>query len=116
MKGQAGQRDRQVVLMVNAGVTTNAVGERVDDWQTLATVWAKFMPVRDVEKWRADEAGSIITARFQIDWTDEVKSVDSGIRVVITEDGMTRTYEVSGVKEMGYRDGLELTASARSER
>ena len=76
------------------------------------TVWASKEDVSDVERVRAQQVGAEITTRFRVRWSEAVSRFDATGRVLF--DG--REYAVSGVKEIGRREGLEITAAARSER
>jgi SPP1 family predicted phage head-tail adaptor len=80
-------------------------------WATLATVWASRQDIRDSERVAAQEVGADITTRFQIRYSSEVAGVNPKDR--INFDGSI--YEIVAVKEIGRREGLELTAAARTD-
>lgn len=106
----AGRLDRRIVLKTRkAG--TNAFGEPVDEWDTLATVWANVVPVSDGERLRAGETLAAKRSRFTIRYSSAVSGIDPRDQLVY--DG--RTYDIDGVKEIGRREMLEITASARAE-
>jgi SPP1 family predicted phage head-tail adaptor len=107
----SGKLDRSIVLQ-RASITINAFNEQISTWATLATVWASYSPISDAEKARASETTSDIVARFQIRWSATVASLDSRDQVVF--DG--RTWDITGVKGLSRREGLEITAAARGER
>ena len=107
----AGTLDRRVVIQ-RATITRDAMGEQVETWGALATVWASATPVRDGERFADGEVRSLITMRFQVRWSPQVASLDERDRLLF--DG--RTYDIHGVKETGRRVGLEISAAARSER
>lgn len=92
-------------------MTTNALNEQVATWSTIATVWASANPVSDGERLRAGETIADRMVRFQIRYSPDVADVDPRDQVVF--DG--RTYDISGVKEIGRREGLEITGTARGE-
>lgn len=75
-------------------------------------VWASKLDIRDSERYAAQEVGAQVTTRFRIRWSTSVKGFDP--RGSILFDG--RRYDVSAVKEIGRRQGLEITANARAER
>jgi SPP1 family predicted phage head-tail adaptor len=106
----AGRLDRRIVIQ-RATTTANSFNEPISTWATLATVWAKAEPVSDGERQRSGETLADKKYRFTIRWSYDVSEVDPRDRVVF--DG--RTYDVSGVKEMGRREFIELTATARAE-
>jgi SPP1 family predicted phage head-tail adaptor len=106
----AGKLDRRIVIKTRkAG--TNAFGEPVDQWSTLATVWASVVPVKDGERWRAGETLASKLCRFTIRYSAAVAGVDP--RDQIEHDG--RTWDIQGIKELGRREMLEITAAARAE-
>lgn len=106
----AGRLDRRIVLKRRkSGV--NGFGEPLDEWSTLATVWAHVAPVSDGERWRAGETLAAKLCRFTIRWSQAVAVLDP--RDQIEYDG--RTWDIQGVKEMARREMLEITAAARAE-
>jgi SPP1 family predicted phage head-tail adaptor len=106
----AGRLDRRITIL-RAAVAADAFNEQVQTWGDIATVWAHAAPVMDAEKQRAGETLASKSYRFTIRYSSDVADVDPRDRV--TFDG--RTYDVQGVKEIGRREGLEITATARAE-
>lgn len=106
----AGRLDRRVTLQ-RAVVTVDAYNEEVPTWTSYATVWAACEPVSDGERQRAGETLSDKKARFTIRYSTDVKAVDA--RDLLLFEG--RAYDVNGVKEIGRREFLEITATARAE-
>lgn len=104
---EAGKLDRRISIE-RALVTIDAAGGEERDWYTHATVWAEVLPVSDGERWRAQEVAASVTTRFRIRWGAGVEVTDR-----IAYDG--RVYEIVGVKEIGRREGQEITAAARAE-
>ena len=107
---KAGDLDRRLTLR-RATVTTNSLNELVSNWSDLATVWASKKDVSDGERVRAQEVGSSITTRFQVRWSTVTASLTPKDRLVCED----REYEITGVKEIGRRVGLEITATARTD-
>lgn len=89
----------------------NGFNEPELTWNTLATVWASVVPVSDGERMRAGETLGSKQSRFTIRYSSTVANVDPKDRIVF--DG--KTYDVNGVKEVGRREYLEITATARAE-
>lgn len=106
----SGRLDRRIVLK-RRKAGTNAFGEPVDEWGILLTVWANVAPVSDGERWRAGETLAAKLCRFTIRWSATSALLDP--RDQIEYDG--RTWDVHGVKEIGRREMLEITAAARAE-
>jgi SPP1 family predicted phage head-tail adaptor len=104
---QAGKLDRQITIE-RASVVLDGFGGEVRTWEPIATAWAAVMPISDGERWRAGEVAAHVTHRFQVRWGIGVEVADR-----VLYDG--RTFEISGVKEIGRREGQEITAAARAE-
>ena len=109
----AGKLDRRITLVMD-GVQDgrDAFNAPIMGSAVSLTVWASKEDVSDVERVRAQQVGAEITTRFRVRWSNAVSGFDATGRVLF--DG--REYSVSGVKEIGRREGLEITAAARSER
>lgn len=104
---RAGELDRRITVE-RAHVVTNALGREDRLWAPLATVWAKADPISDGERWRAAEVAADATIRFTVLWGLGVTAKDR-----IIHGG--RTYGILGVKEIGRREGQEITATGRAE-
>jgi SPP1 family predicted phage head-tail adaptor len=107
---QIGRLDRRITIL-RASVATDSFNEPVQTWAGIATVWARAEPVMDGEKIRAGETLAHKSYRFTIRYSSDVADVDPTYR--LTFDG--REYDIAGVKELGRREGLEITATARAE-
>lgn len=106
----AGRLNRRITIE-RASFTRNAAGEQVPSWATLAEVSAEVTPLSDGERIRAAEVSAEISMRFVIRWWPGVADVNPKDRV--SYDG--RVFDLWGVKELGFREGLELTAGARAD-
>jgi SPP1 family predicted phage head-tail adaptor len=106
----AGPLDRRLTLR-RAAVTTNSLNEPIQNWSDLATVWASKADVSDGERVRAQAIGSSITTRFQVRHSSITATLTPEDRVVC--EG--REYEITGIKEIGRRVGVEITATARTD-
>ena len=76
-----------------------------------ATVWAFKHDISDTERLHGAEVGSTLTTRFVIRWSKTVTDFNTKDRLVC--EGLE--YGVVGVKELGRRQYLEITAAARSD-
>lgn len=110
---EAGKLDRRISI-----VGKFATGQ-FDEWNNpimadgqSIRVWAQRTDLSDAERVRAQQVGATITTRFLIRYSSQVRNVDPTYRVEF--DG--RTYDISAVKEVGFREGLEITAAARAEK
>ena len=70
-------------------------------------VWASVKPVSDGERFRADSVFDDLTVRMQIRWSAFSSGITTHDRVVFDGD----TYGIAGIKEIGRRVGLEITAT-----
>ena len=102
--------DRKITLQRRAS-TQDAAGAPVLIWRTIAIVWASKRDVSDGERIAAAEVSATITTRFQIRFDRDWSDLNPKDRVVF--DG--RAYDIWGIKEIGRREGLEITATARAD-
>lgn len=72
-------------------------------------VWAEKKDISDGERWRAGEVGASITTRFTVRSSTFTRDLTPKDR--LTCDSIA--YDIHGIKEIGRRDRLEITASAR---
>lgn len=108
---RAGAMDRRLKVY-RRSTTTNAMNEDVEAFTLLTTVWARKADVSDGERVTAQQVGAEITTRFQVRYSTTVSSVNPKDRVSC--EG--REYEITGVKEIGRREGLEISAVARADK
>ncbi|OYU50898.1 MAG: hypothetical protein CFE27_14855 [Alphaproteobacteria bacterium PA1] len=106
----SGARDRLITLQQKT-YTLDGFGGEIVTWVTIGQRWAASMPVKDSEAFRNSEATATITHRFQILWDAAAAQVDPTYRVLFDN----RTYDIVAVKEIGRRDGIEISATARAE-
>lgn len=106
----SGALDRLLTLRRRT-TEANAANEDVETFIDLATVRSSKADVSDAEKVRAQQVGAEITTRFQIRWSANWSDLNPKDRCAC--DG--REYEIVGVKEIGRRDGIEITAVARTD-
>lgn len=72
-------------------------------------VWAKKTDISDAERLRAGEVQAMLTARFVMRWSNFTSSLTPKDRIKC--DG--KSFRIFGIKEIGRREGLEITAGAR---
>ena len=107
----AGQLNRKIVI-TRAAYNKDVMGQSIQTWNTLCTVWARYTPISDAEKVRLVEVYAEMAARFVIRWSSLVSNVDARDR--INFDG--RVFDIIGVKETERRRWLEISAGTRGER
>lgn len=104
---EATKLDR-LISIERAVITTDPFGGDSYVWSELAEVWAEVKPISDGERWRAAQVLASVTTRFRIRWGAGVKVTDR-----IIYDGLV--YDIAAVKEIGRREGQEITAAARAD-
>jgi SPP1 family predicted phage head-tail adaptor len=107
---RAGDLDRRIVLQ-RATFAPNGFNEPVATWSDLITVWGTVYQVTDVEQFRAQEIGAEATTRITIRYSSEVADLGPTDRVAFGG----REYNITGVRELGRREWLEIRAVARAE-
>lgn len=108
---RAGALDRRITLRRFTPGAPNAFNEVVDAWNDLATLWASKRDISDGERTAAAQTGASITTRFQIRWSATV--ADLSPKDQLACEG--KLYEITAVKELGRREGLEITARAKAD-
>lgn len=106
----AGKMDRRITIQ-RATITRDEYNEEVPGWADLATVWASYEPIKDGERFRGGERAADLSARFQIRYSATSATITAEDRLIF--EG--RTYEIEHVKEIGRREGLELTSVGRAD-
>ena len=104
----AGALDRRVQVR-RAGLVDDGFGQ-VEAWADHgAPVWAAKKDISDGERFRALAVAANVTTRFQLRLSAFTAGITPADRLVC--EG--REYDISGIKEIGRRVGLEVTATAR---
>lgn len=105
-----GDLDRRVqfrrATLVDDGFT------RAEQWADHgAPVWASRRDVSDRERMAAMEVAAMITTRFQVRFSTFTAGITPKDR--LTCEGVE--YDITGIKEIGRRQGFEITANARAD-
>ena len=107
----AGNLDRRVQFR-RARLDDNGL-IKAEVWEDLGRcVWASKRDVSDTERWRAAEVQAQISTRFVVRWSPFTAGVTPKDRLIA--EGLE--YDISGIKEVGRREYLEITASARADK
>jgi SPP1 family predicted phage head-tail adaptor len=114
---KAGSLDRRITIL-RASVSRNSFNEELPTWNPMATVWAGAVPVSAGaggawagERQRAGETLATSKYRFTVRHSAMAATVDPRDRIKFED----RLFDVNGVKEIGRREGYEITATARAE-
>lgn len=106
----AGERDRRVQLLSWSTDGDNGL-EAGDAWTPAGWHWAKKVDVSDGERMRAQANGAVLTTRFSLLSTGVTRKIKAKDRLVC--GGVT--YDVTGIKDLGTLEGVEITAAAVRE-
>lgn len=106
----AGALDRRITLH-RAKVVNTATGV-TSSWEDVGTLWASRRDVSDGEKAAAGTVQSTVVSRFVVRSSTLSRSIKPKDRLM--EGGLT--FEITGIKEVGRQDRLEITAEARLDR
>jgi len=106
----AGELDRRIVLQ-RAIPVADLHNELVKTWTDLAVRWAKVTPISDGERIRMAEVSAEITTRFMVRHSTSIADLNPKDRILYE----SRIYDIWGVKEIGRRKFLEISATARAD-
>jgi SPP1 family predicted phage head-tail adaptor len=107
---RAGDLDQRITIR-RATLAPNAFNEMIATWSDVATIWAAARQITDAEQFRAQEIGAEVTTRITIRYSSEVADLGPADRLAF--EG--REYNITGVRELGRREWLEIGAVARAE-
>lgn len=109
---QAGALDRRIRLLSYRAGAANDFGEPGSPtWDQAAVLWASKRDLSDAERVAAQAVGAILTTRFVVRSSTITRAIKPQDR--IEYDG--RTYDVVSQKEIGRRDGIEITAASAEQ-
>lgn len=108
-KVMASKLDRQITIQRAAEARDTFHNLVEGPWNNLITVRAAKQEISDGERVRAQEVGADITMRFQVRWNRTIATVSAKDRLIF--EG--KLFEILGVKEIGRREGKEITATTR---
>jgi SPP1 family predicted phage head-tail adaptor len=106
MSPQAGRRNRKIEILSAASAENDVFGVTDLTYSSAFYVWAEFIPVSGREALSAGREVASRTAVFNILFKDGVTTKHR-----ISHDGVQ--WDIIAIREIGYRDGLELLAEAR---
>lgn len=106
---KAGPRDARIAIAQPVAGTADAYGEAPVTWSLVGYRWAEALPVSDGERMANNQPLAVQMYRFRVLYDVAIGAINPTWRV--TYQG--RLYDVTGVKELGRNEGLEITATAR---
>ncbi|RJP54170.1 MAG: head-tail adaptor protein [Anaerolineaceae bacterium] len=107
---RAGALDRRLTIQEKV-ITQSDSGEEQVTWSTIATVWAQKIENRGSERFAAQQYVGHSVRTFKIRYSSTVAAVTTEHRLVY--DGVN--YDITDVRELGRREGIEIDAYAPSE-
>lgn len=110
---RAGKLDRRIKIE-RYTVAQNSLGEEIETWGELDTVWSAVKPISDGERIEAQQVNAQITTRFIIRYSSDVSDINPKDRIEYPVSSGTY-YDIFGVKELGRREGFEITATAPAD-
>jgi len=107
---KAGDLDRRITIE-DQTITNSDSGEEIITWLPLITVWARKIEAKGAERFAGQELFGSAVKTFQIRWSIFSSQITTKHRLIY--DG--RTYDITDVREIGRREGLEIDAFTPSE-
>jgi SPP1 family predicted phage head-tail adaptor len=104
---RAGKRDRRVVIE-RVVISRDAFNAPVETWVPLPPVWAGKVNKPGAERFAAQEVSGLAVRTFEIRYRRDLTVKDR-----IVYDG--RTWNITDVREIGRRKGIEIDCVARAE-
>jgi len=98
---RVGRMDRRITLQTNMPAQ-DAYGEPIEAWSDIATVWASVAPKSATERFESDQEHAQAQTEFRVRWRAGIDAADR-----ITYNG--QVYDITGVIELGRREGLLIT-------
>lgn len=102
---RAGPLDRRIVIQ-EAVTVQDSLGQPIETWSTFAERWASRMDVTGRERFASQQEIASETTVFRIRWLEGVTR-----QMRITSEG--KTYDIESIAELGRREGLDISATAR---
>ena len=78
-------------------------GQPIMEWREIARVWAEKLHKSEDEAFAASQRYATRTVTFRTYWLDDVRPTDR-----LSSDSLT--YNIKGIREIGFREGLEISA------
>ena len=97
--------DRRVTIE-SYTTTTDSWGHPTKTWSTHATVWANKKEVKAIERTEQSQIVALSYTQFRIRY---LSSVDTTMRISYD----SKYYYITGVKELGRQEGLEILTEER---
>ncbi|MDA3834271.1 MAG: phage head closure protein [Spirochaetales bacterium] len=100
----------RIVTLKSKTTTENEFGEEIVIWADIAEVWSERLELRGDERYQSMQTVGSIQCLYRIRYRDDVSTLD-----MLIDSNDNKEYDIHYVKQLGRRDGLELTVGTRSE-
>lgn len=109
-------RHRVMVEERSATPKYDGAGQPVENWEPVASAWARVEPLRGRELFRAREAGHEATHRVRMRWQGSFRDGDCKWRIGrIIHDGRTLYPEGPPMDLMEHGRAVEILATERTD-
>lgn len=108
---RAGRMDRRVAIH-QAEITQSDSGQETRTWSTLTTVWAEKVENRGQERFAAQQLVGHAVKTFRLRWSSAIASELTNEHR-ISFDG--RLFDITDIRELGRREGIEIDCYASGE-
>lgn len=112
-----GSLDRRIALQ-RGSVSNSDTGEQEHTWATLATRWARKLPVSGVERFGTEQLEAREQVEFRIRWSTDLADLQPTDRVIepaadATNPPNRSIYDIIAVLELGRHEGIRLITARR---
>lgn len=105
---KAGSMDRRITIQTK-GVTYDTSGSEIITYTDIATVWANVDDKREKEGTEGKQLTASETTTFTVRYRTDVTPIDQ----IVYE---SKTYDITGISEIGRREGLAINAVYRDNK
>jgi SPP1 family predicted phage head-tail adaptor len=102
-----GKMDRKLVVQRQVETGRTPLNEPIKTWQTVHTVWAEKIHKSEDEAFASSQRYASRVVTFRVYFLADLNETD---RLMV--DG--ETYNIAGIRELGYRAGTEISAEWKS--
>ncbi|MER9914006.1 phage head closure protein [Mesorhizobium sp. M0050] len=104
-----GNRNRRLAILRRVETGTDLLNSPVYEWQPWRNVWAEKIHKKEAEQFAPDlhQRYAMRLVIFRISYLAGISEVDR-----LECEGVT--YDIKGLRELGFREGTEITAESQS--
>lgn len=98
-----GKFDRLITLLRDFEIGRDQFDQPITEPRPVAKFWGEKIHKQEDERFAAEQRYALRTVTFRAYWIDDIRSTDR-----LECDGAL--YDVKGVRELGFREGVEISA------